>query len=115
MNAAAERCQHADAPISQFVAAPFDQDGPVVRDDPCRRGLIGEIPEQVLSRLTVEIVVFHEPLNCGRRRHVPYRSNQFADLSSELERTPCRVGLPERHLSRFTGSWRNEYTVVGNL
>jgi hypothetical protein len=115
VNAATEWREHADAPIAQLVAAALDQDGPVIRNDTRGRSLVREVPQQVLGCLAVEIVVLDEPLHGGRRRHMTERSNQFSDLAPQLQRPARRVRLPERHLSRFTGSRGDEHPIVRDL
>ena len=99
VDAAAERREHADAPVAQLVAAALDEDRAVVGHDAGRRDLIGEIAQEILGRLRVEIVVPDEPLHRGRRRHGDERAHELADGASELQRPADRIGLPERHLA----------------
>ena len=115
MDAAAERREDADAPVAQLVAAALDEDRAVVGDDAGGRHLIGEVAQQVLGGLGVEIVVAHEALDRRRRRHGDQRAHELADGPAELERTADGVGLPERHLARFARGRRDEHAVVGDL
>ncbi len=65
VDAAAERRQHADAPVAELVAAAFDHDGAVVGHGAGGFGLIGEIPDEVFRSLLVEIVMADEALDRG--------------------------------------------------
>ena len=66
MNAAAERREHADAPIAQLVAAALDHDGAVVGNLAGRLGLVGEKTQQIFRRAGIEIVLAHEARERGR-------------------------------------------------
>ncbi len=99
VDAAAERREHTDAPVAQLVAAALDEDRAVVGHDAGGRNLIGEIAQEVLRRLRVEIVMPDEPLHRRRRRHGDERAHELADGAPELQRPADRIGLPERHLA----------------
>ncbi len=115
MNAAAERREHADAPVAELVATAFDDDGFVVGHDAGGFGLVGEVTNQVLRRLLVEIVMPHEPLDGGASRQMPQRADELADVSAEFEGAPGRVRLPERHLAGLPGRRRDQHAIVRNL
>jgi hypothetical protein len=68
--AAAKRCQNTHAPVAELIADALDHDGAIVWNLDRRELLIGEIAEDVLSGLLIEIVVFHESRDRERARHV---------------------------------------------
>ena len=111
----AERRQQADAPVAQLVAAAFDDDGPVVGDVADGGLLIGQVLQQVLGRLAVEVVLL---LEAGQRRGGRLRlqrAHQRADGAAELERPAGLLALPERHLARLARRRRDDDLVVGDV
>ena len=115
MNPSAERREDADAPVAEIVAAALDQNRAVVRDDAGGGGLIGEVAQEILGRLLIEIVVRDQALNRPGRGHVPQRPHELTDLPAELERPSGGVGLPERHLAGLAGRRGHEDAIVGDL
>ena len=111
----AERRQQADAPVAQLVAAALDDEGAIVRHVADRRALIGQVLQQVLGRLPIEVVLLFEPGEGGGGRLRLERADQRADGAAELERPAGRLALPERHLARLARRRRDDDLVVGDV
>ncbi|HEY6149070.1 MAG TPA: hypothetical protein VIW19_01005, partial [Gaiellaceae bacterium] len=100
MDAAAERRQHAEAPVADLVAEALDDDGSVRRNGARRRLLLTEKGEQVLGRAFVERVLGLEPLDrlfIGERRQL---ARGRADRLAQLVGAADAFALPERHRAR---------------
>ena len=102
VDAAAERREHADAPVADLVAEPLDDDGAVGRDDAGRRLLVVQVGVQVAGGALVEVA---EAAGAGG----------LADGPAELVRAADAVALPERHPPRHAGRGRDEHAVAGDL
>ena len=115
MDAAAERCEHADAPVAEFVAAALDDDSAVVGHRAGRGFLVGEKLHQVFRGSGIEIVFADEAVQRGRFRQPAEFTDQRTDPAAEFERTAWAVALPERHFAGLAGGGRHENAVVGDL
>ena len=56
-----------------------------------------------------------QALDGGRRRHVPKRAYQLANLAPQFQRPAGRVRFPERHLSGYTRSGGDQHAIVRDL
>jgi hypothetical protein len=63
VDAPAERCEQADAPVTELVAEALDDDGPVGWQPACRQALVGEVGDQVRGGHMIEGMVALEPRN----------------------------------------------------
>ena len=115
MHAAAERREHADAPVADLVAEALDHDRPVGRHRARRGGLLAEEREQVARRALVEVVLAAEPDERGRVAERRELARGGADLLPELVRPPDALALPERHRARQARRRRDEHAVAGDL
>src|SRR3954452_20847235 len=59
--------------------------------------------------------MLYEALYGSRRRQVPDRSHQLADVPSQFERTPRRICLPEWHLPGLAGGRGDQHAIVGDF
>ena len=112
---AAERREHAHAPVAHLVEVALDDDRAVVGHRARRRVLIGEVLEQVARGALVEVVLLDEPARAFRRIGRAQRPRERADRATELERTRRGLALPERHLPRDARRGRDEHAVVRDL
>ena len=69
MHAAAERGEHADAKVAEFVAAALDDDVAIAGHAAGGGGLVFEIAQQVLGGIGVEAVFFHQAREGRGARH----------------------------------------------
>ena len=115
MDAAAEGREDADAPIAELVADTLDDDGAVVGNLLCDEFLVGEIAEDILGGLLVEVVVVGEPGDCGAAWHGTQLADESADATTELDGPACAIAVPEGHLAWLAGSWADEDAIVGDL
>ena len=60
VHAAAERREHADATIAEFVAAAFDHDVLIAGHAAGGGGLVFEVAQQILGGVGVQAVFFHQ-------------------------------------------------------
>ena len=114
MDAAAERREQADAPVTDLVDASLDDNVTVIGDG-AGGGLVVEIPKQDFGRMDIEIVLADETIDRGGPRHRTQVAHEAADCVSELDWAARLVAVPERHLAWFAGSGRDEDAVVRNL
>ena len=96
VDAPAERREHADAPVAELVAAALDQDRAVVGDDAGGGRLVGQVAQQVLGRLLIEVVVRDEPLNrrrpaAGAAACAPARRSAARARAAVRRRPPSRT------------------------
>jgi hypothetical protein len=115
VNAAAERGEHADAPIAHFVARALDHDGAVIWNRGGGNFLVSEKADKVFRRHGIEIVLAGQAAQRGIARHVSQFAHQLADAAAKLERPAGVVPMPERHLARLAGRRRNQHPVVRDL
>ena len=106
MDAAAERRQHADAPVAQLVAGSLNHDRPVVGNLAGCGFLIGEELQQVFGGTGVEIVFSDEARERGRLGQSTQFADQCSDAAAKLERTAGTIAFPEGHLARFARGGR---------
>ena len=115
MDAAAERREHADAPVAQLVAAALDDNRAVVGNLPRRFGLVGEKAQQIFRRAGIEIVFVDEARERSRLRQGAQLAHHGADAAAEFERAARPVAFPERHLAGLAGSGRHQHAVVRDV
>ena len=115
VDAAAERCQYADAPVAKFVAGPLNHNRSIVGDLPGSGFLIGQELQQILRCARIEIMLSDKAGERGGLRQRPQFAHQRTDATSKLQRTPWAIALPERHLARFTGSRNNKHPIMRNV
>jgi hypothetical protein len=111
---AAERRQHADAPVTDLVAKPFDDDRVVVGDDRGGLGLIVEVAEQVVGGPLVQ--------PCRPQAGGTLASLGGAQLAHERPDRPSQfhgaagpVAVPERHLAGLTGGRGDHHLLEGDV
>ena len=93
---AAERREHAEAPVADLVAELLDHDR-LVRGDDARRGLLlAQVGQQVLGGALVEVVVLRERLGVGGDGLARERADRPAELGGPAD----AVAAPERHRAR---------------
>src|SRR3954468_17581475 len=97
MNTAAEGREHADTPVTKFVAAALDDDVFVAGYPLCGGALIFEIAQQILRGVLIEAVVFDQFRERRGARHREQLPSHPADRLSKLRWTPRRIPMPERH------------------
>ena len=66
--------------------------------------LVGEVAEDVLGGLLVEVVVLDEADDGGVAGHVAELTDEGADAATELYGSSGLVAVPEGHLAGFAGS-----------
>ena len=115
VNAAAERGEHADAPIAHFVARALDHDGAVIWNHGGGNFLVSEKADKVFRRHGIEIVLAGQAAQRGVARHLAQFAHQLANAAAKLERAAGVVSMPERHLARLARRRRNQHPVVGDL
>ena len=108
---AAERREHAQAPVADLVAEALDDDRAVARDDARRVLLLAQEREQVLRRERVQVVALGERL--GVLLHRP--AAERADRLAELERPADAVALPERDRARHARRRRDDDAVARDV
>ena len=104
MDAAAERRQDSDPPVTEIVTRPLDHDRPIVGHGAGGGVLFFEVVDQVGGGHRVQSVVAFE---CGDRVGrwlLAQLAHQLADRHAEFDRTARAFAFPERHLAGFAGS-----------
>jgi hypothetical protein len=96
MHAAAERRQHADAPVPDLVSEALDDDRAVGRDNAGRALLVAQERDEVGGRPPLQVVVLLQPLARCLVRERDELAGRAADPLAELERPPDALALPER-------------------
>ena len=87
---AAERREHAHAPVPHLVEIALDDDRPIVGDGTDGRVLVGEVLEQVARGALVEVVLLDQPSRSFRLIRRAQRARERADRATEFERTRGR-------------------------
>ena len=109
MHAAAERGEHADAPIAQLVAAALDHDVAIARNAAGGGGLLFQVAQQIFGGVADRGCA--PPSAACRRPAAAVASSSrviCADLAAELRGPPGGVAVPERHLAGLAGRGRNQ-------
>src|ERR1700677_4767088 len=101
VNAAAERGEHADAPIAHFITRALDNDGAVIWNYGGSKFLVSEKADKVLRCLGIEVVLAGQAAQRGVAGHLAKFTDQLADAAAKLERAPGVVPMPEGHLARL--------------
>ncbi len=115
VDAAAERSEHADAPVAEFVAADFDDDVVVARHARGCRGLLFQIAQQIFGGIGIEAVLFDELGESGRARKAQQFARHVADARAEFRGASGAVAVPERHLAGPSRRGRDDHAIVGDL
>ena len=115
MNAAAERREHADAPVAQLVAAAFDHDVAIARHPAGGRSLVFQVAQQVLGRVGSRLCSSTRRVNAAARG-VASSSRVISPISPAELRGPSRaVAVPERHLAGLARRRRHRHAIVRDL
>ncbi len=115
VNAAAERCEDADAPVAEFVAAAFDDDGAIVGNLAGGGFLVVEKLEEVFGCVRIEIVFRDEACEGGRFWHGSQFTDKSADATAEFERAARAIALPEWHFAGFARGGFNEDAIMRDV
>src|SRR5688500_3552006 len=115
MYAAPERCQEAEAPVSDLVPEPLDDDRAIGRDARGGRFLLPEKGHEVRRRPVVEGVLAGKP----RCRFLVVEGYELAsgaaDLTPKLERPADALAFPERDNTGDPRRRGNKHTVARDL
>jgi hypothetical protein len=111
VDAAAERREHAQAPVADLVAEALDHDRTVRGDDAGRVLLLAQELDEVAGGAAVEVVVALE----DGRFLLGGPARERADGLAELLRAPDPVALPERDRAREPGGGGDDHAVAGDL
>ena len=111
MDAAAERREHAQAPVADLVAELLDDERLVGGHDPRRRLLFAQICEEVGGGARIEVVLGGERLGVLGDR----LAGEGADRAAELGRAPDTVAAPERNRAGNAGGRDDDDAVAGDL
>ena len=109
----AERGEEDDAPVSDLVAEPFDHEGLVCRENPCRFSFFAQIGHEVESRKIIEVVGGGEGGRGFFRLEGADLSHELTDSLAGRDRSSQGVALPERQLRRGLARSRYDLDPIG--
>src|SRR5262249_52805043 len=108
MHSSTEWRKNAYSPVAEIIHVTLNDDCFVVGNDANRLHLIGNIGQQILCSQPVQTMVINEQGFCFIALHSLQAMDQPSDRAAHFERPACRISLPERHLPRLSGRWRNQ-------
>ena len=109
-----ERRVDREAPVTELVAEPLDQDRAVVRQGAGRLPLLGEVGEQVRRGARVE-PGGGQPLLGVLGAEGADLAQERSERAAQFDRASGGVAVPVGHAPRLAGSRGDEHPVVGDV
>ena len=108
---AAERREHAQAPVADLVAEALDHHRAVAGQDPRGLLLLAQVGEEVLGGALVQVVLGRQLLGLLVHRI----AGEGADRAAQLGGAAHAVAPPERHRAGRAGRRGDDHPVAGDL